>query len=180
MLIKQNGIRNAVMLTAAPTGTISMVHGTSTGIEPIFAPIYKRRYREGNTWRETIVLDPMFKDALLNNKDASHIVGAYDITPEEHMAVQAVVQRHIDNAVSKTINLPNKADSKEIAKMALKFAPYLKGTTIYRAGSKGLEPMEALPLTQKNIELAKQLIKDEKIESTTGIDACKIGGECGS
>lgn len=180
MLIKQNGIRNAVMLTAAPTGTISMVHGTSTGIEPIFAPMYKRRYREGNTWRETVVLDPLFKEALENGQDASHIVGAYDITPEQHMAVQAVCQRYIDNAVSKTINLPNKSDSKEIAKMALNFAPYLKGLTVYRAGSKGMEPLEAIPLTPENIQMAKDLISKEKAESEMAVEMCKVGGECGA
>jgi ribonucleoside-diphosphate reductase alpha chain len=180
MLIKQNGIRNAVMLTAAPTGTISMVHGTSTGIEPIFAPMYKRRYREGNTWRETVVLDPLFKEALERDQDASHIVGAYDITPEQHMAVQAVCQRYIDNAVSKTINLPNKSDSKEIAKMALNFAPYLKGLTVYRAGSKGMEPLEAIPLTPENIQMAKDLISKEKAESEMAVEMCKVGGECGA
>lgn len=180
MLIKQNGIRNAVMLTAAPTGTISMVHGTSTGIEPIFAPMYKRRYREGNTWRETIVLDPLFKEALEQGNDASHIVGSYDITPEQHMAVQAVCQRYIDNAVSKTINLPNKSDYKEVAKMALNYAPYLKGLTVYRAGSKGMEPLEAIPLTPENIQMAKDLIAKEAAESQMAVEACKIGGECGS
>jgi ribonucleoside-diphosphate reductase alpha chain len=180
MLIKQNGIRNAVMLTAAPTGTISMVHGTSTGIEPIFAPMYNRRYREGNTWRETVVLDPLFKEALENGKDATHIVGAYDITPEQHMAVQAVVQRHIDNAVSKTINLPNDANSKDIAKAALSFVPYLKGLTVYRAGSKGMEPLQAIPLTKENIQMARELIAKEKVESQQAVEVCKIGGECGS
>lgn len=180
MLIKQNGIRNAVMLTAAPTGTISMVHGTSTGIEPIFAPMYKRRYREGNTWRETVVLDPLFKEALEQGNDASHIVGSYDITPEQHMAVQAVCQRYIDNAVSKTINLPNKSDYKEVAKMALNYAPYLKGLTVYRAGSKGMEPLEAIPLTSENIQMAKDLIAKEAAESEMAVESCKIGGECGS
>lgn len=180
MLIKENGIRNAVMLTAAPTGTISMVHGVSTGIEPIFAPMYNRRYREGNTWRSTLVLDPMFKEALINGSDGKHIVGAYDVSPEQHMAVQASIQRYIDNAISKTINLPNDADSKGISRMALKFAPYLKGMTVYRAGSKGMEPLEALPLTDENIQKAKDLIASEQVQSEMAVEACKIGGECGS
>lgn len=180
MLIKENGVRNAVMLTAAPTGTISMVHGVSTGIEPIFAPMYNRRYREGNTWRTTTVLDPMFKKALEEGSDGRHIVGAYDVKPEEHMAVQASIQRYIDNAISKTINLPNDAKAEDVSKLALKYAPYLKGMTIYRAGSKGMEPLEALPLTDENIALAKKMIEDETAESEMAIEACKIGGECGS
>ena len=180
MLIKENGVRNAVMLTAAPTGTVSMVHGASTGIEPIFAPMYNRRYREGNSWRKTMVLDPMFKKALEEGSDGRHIVGAYDITPEQHMAVQATVQRYTDNAISKTVNLPNDASFEEVSKMALKYANYLKGMTVYRAGSKGEEPLEAIPLTDENIEIARQLIADEKAVVEQAPDSCRVGGECGS
>ena len=180
MLIKEHGVRNGVMLTAAPTGTISMVHGVSTGIEPIFAPMYNRRYREGNAWRSVLVLDPMFKEALEQGSDGRHIVGAYDVTPEQHMAVQASIQKYIDNAISKTINLPNDAKAEDISRLALKYAPYLKGMTIYRAGSKGMEPLEALPLTEENIQMARNLINEQKAIAEMPEDVCKIGGECGS
>jgi len=180
MLIKENGIRNAVMLTAAPTGTISMVHGVSTGIEPIFAPMYNRRYREGNAWKSTLVLDPMFKEALEEGGSGRHIVGAYDVSPQGHMAVQACIQRYIDNAISKTINLPSDASHEQISKMALSFAPYLKGMTVYRAGSKGMEPLEAIPLTDENIAMARKKIQEEQAESKMAVEACKIGGECGA
>ena len=184
MLIKENGIRNGVMLTAAPTGTISMVHGASTGIEPIFAPMYKRRYREGNVWRDTVVLDPMFKEALEQGKDHSHIVGAYDVDPEEHMMVQATLQRYIDNAISKTINLPNDATPEEISKIALRYAPYLKGMTVYRAGSKGTpempEPLEAIPTTPANILKYAVPLMNDGIESEQAPAACRVdGGGCG-
>ncbi len=180
MLIKEHGIRNAVMLTAAPTGTISMVHGASTGIEPIFAPMYNRRYREGNTWKSTLVLDPLFKEELMKGSNGRHIVGAYDITPEQHMAVQACIQKYVDNAISKTINLPNDASHEVVSKMALKYAPYLKGMTVYRAGSKGMEPLEALSPTDENIAKAKELIAAEQAETEMAVEACKIGGECGA
>jgi ribonucleoside-diphosphate reductase alpha chain len=181
MLIKENGIRNAVMLTAAPTGTVSMVHGASTGIEPIFAPMYNRRYKEGNSTRQTMVLDPMFKKALEEGSDGRHIVGAYDITPEQHLAVQATVQRYTDNAISKTINLPKDASHEEVSRMALKYANYLKGMTVYRAGSKGQEPLEAIPLTDENIAIARQMIKDEVAIAEMAPDSCNIGdGNCGS
>ena len=129
-----------------------------------------------------MVLDPLFKEALESGQDASHIVGAYDVTPEQHMAVQAVIQRYIDNSISKTINLPNDAnkDSDSIAKMALKFAPYLKGITIYRAGSRGEEPLQAIPLTTESIQMARDLIAQEKVESQQAVEVCRIGGECGS
>lgn len=165
--------------------TVSMVHGTSTGIEPIFAAMYKRRWREGNAFREQLVLDPMFKQALISGEDVTKFVGAYDVTPEEHMAVQATIQRYIDNAISKTINLPEDAnkDPEKIAKMALKFAPYLKGLTIYRAGSKGTvdapEPLQAVPLTPENIQIARDLIAQEQSVEAAAPVVCTIGGECG-
>ena len=167
-------------LYTAPTGTISMVHGASTGIEPIFAPMYNRRYREGNTWKSTLVLDPLFKEELMKGSNGRHIVGAYDITPEQHMAVQACIQKYVDNAISKTINLPNDASHEVVSKMALKYAPYLKGMTVYRAGSKGMEPLEALSPTDENIAKAKELIAAEQAETEMAVEACKIGGECGA
>ena len=184
MLIKDYGIRNAVLLTAAPTGSISMIHSVSTGIEPIFAPLYLRRWREGNAWNETVVLDPLFKEALENKKDTSHIIGAYDITPEQHMAVQATIQRYIDNAISKTINLPKDANYKEIAEIGLKFIPYLKGLTVYRAGSKGSkdapEPLQAIPTTQENIIKYAYPLLNSNSRTEVSPAACRIGdGSCG-
>lgn len=100
--IKKFGIRNAVILSIAPTGTISMVAGTSSGIEPIFSPMYNRKYRIGNTLAEEVVVDSMFGIAVESGK-WDHIVGAYDVTPEEHMAVQAAVQDYVDQAISKCV-----------------------------------------------------------------------------
>jgi ribonucleoside-diphosphate reductase alpha chain len=158
-----------------------MVMGVSSGIEPIFAAMYLRRYREANVWRETVVLDPLFKQYMEENKDLKSFVGSYDVTPEEHMKVQATIQRYIDSAVSKTINLPNTAQAEDFSKTALNFAPYLKGLTIYRAGSKGMEPLSAIPLTEENIEkFAKPLLQTQAtVEVATG-EVCKIGGECGA
>ena len=179
MLIKEHGIRNAVMLTIAPTGTISMVHGVSSGIEPIFAAMYKRRYRERNTWRETVVVDPLFKKFYEEGLPLDDFVGAYDISPKQHLAVQAVFQRHIDSCISKTINLPLDSQANDLNKTALSFAPYLKGLTIYRAGSKGQEPVEIIPLTSENIKkhlgnysLIEEMVSDGAVCSLTG-------GECG-
>jgi len=181
MMIREHGIRNAVMLTVPPTGTISMVHGVSSGIEPIFAAMYMRRYRVANTWAEQVVLDPLFKEYLEQGKDLGLFVGAYDVTPEEHMKVQATIQRYIDNAISKTINLPNTAQWEEISKVALQYAPYLKGLTVYRAGSKGMEPLQAIPLTEENIEkYAKPVIKTVATEAASA-EVCRIGdNSCGS
>ena len=178
MMIREHGIRNAVMLTVPPTGTISMVHGVSSGIEPIFAAMYLRRFRVANTWAEEVVLDPLFKEYIDQGKSLDLFVGSYDVTPEEHMKVQATVQRYIDNAISKTINLPNSAQWEDISKIALKYAPYLKGLTVYRAGSKGMEPLQAIPLTPENIEKYAKMSTNTEI---TSAEICRIGdNSCGS
>jgi ribonucleoside-diphosphate reductase alpha chain len=181
MLIKSHGIRNAVMLTIPPCGTISMLMGVSTGIEPIFAPMYLRRWRHANIWKEQVVVDPLLKlyfdhGKLNQNKDV--FVGAYDVKPEEHMKVQATIQRYVDNCLSKTINLPADATAADFNKVALDYAQYLKGLTIYRAGSKGNEPLTALPLNEENID--KYLRTEEVEQAVQSADACSLtGGECG-
>ena len=173
--VKKNGLRNAVLLTVAPTGTISMVLGVSTGLEPIFAPVYKRRWRTGtdDVWNETIVVDPLFKDLYLRGRDVSHCVGAYDVTPEEHIKVQAVVQTYIDSAVSKTCNLPADYEPSNLYDDLLMYANDMKGFTFYRAGSRGNEPLEAINV--QDIEL-DTLIKEGKIqELAQSIETCKSG-----
>ncbi len=181
MLIKSHGIRNAVMLTIPPCGTISMLMGVSTGIEPIFSPIYLRRWRHANIWKEQVVVDPLLKlyfdhGKLEQNKEV--FVGAYEVLPEEHMKVQATIQRYVDNCLSKTINLPEAATAEDFNRLAFDYAQYLKGLTIYRAGSKGNEPLTALPLTDENID--KYLRTGEVEQAVQSADACYIaGGECG-
>jgi len=179
MLIREHGIRNAVMLTVAPTGTISMVHGVSSGVEPIFAAMYKRRYRENNSWQETVVVDPLFREYYEKEMSLEDFVGAYDVPPKQHMAVQAVCQRYIDSSISKTINLPSSATAEELSNTALAFAPYLKGLTVYRAGSKGQEPLEAIPLNEENIHIymGVESVIEEEVQDAT---FCSInGGDCG-
>lgn len=177
MLIKRHGIRNAVMLTVPPCGTISMLHGVSSGIEPIFAAMYMRRYRQNNIWKEQLVLDPLFKDYVENGKPLNHFVGAYDVSVDEHMAVQATIQRYIDSCISKTINLPETFENEDFADKALEYAHYLKGLTVYKSGAKAGEPLKAIPLTQENID--KYVTKDAD-EGVADGQACSLdGGGCG-
>ena len=180
MLIKRHGIRNAVMLTIPPCGTISMLHGVSSGIEPIFSAMYKRRWRSANTWKEQLVVDPLFQQYHDEGKSLEPFVGSYDIAPEDHIKVQATVQRFIDSCISKTINLPATSTPEEFSQAALDYAPYLKGLTVYRAGAKGNEPLQAIPLTEENIE--RHMGRREPAEvGVQSAEACSLeGGECGS
>jgi len=176
MLIKRYGIRNAVLLTIPPCGTISMLHGVSSGIEPIFSAMYNRRYRHNNIWKEQLVVDPLFEEYHKGEKPLGAFVGAYDINPEDHIKVQATIQKYIDSCISKTINLPEGTTPDDFSQAALDYAPYLKGLTIYRAGAKNNEPLEAIPLTQENIE--KHMGSHKEVEVAAG-DVCSLaGGEC--
>jgi len=173
--IKKNGLRNAVLLTVAPTGTISMVLGVSTGLEPIFAPVYKRRWRSGteDIWNETVVVDPLFKQLYLRGRDISHCVGAYDVSPDEHIKVQAVVQTFIDSAVSKTCNLPDDFKTESLYDDMLTYANDVKGITFYRAGSRGNEPFEAVDISSINLD--KLIIEGKIEEQVQSIETCKNG-----
>ena len=176
MLIKRYGIRNAVMLTIPPCGTISMLHGVSSGIEPIFSAMYNRRYRHNNIWKEQLVVDPLFEQFHNEGRPLGAFVGAYDVSPEEHIKVQATVQKYIDSCISKTINLPSDSDTDDFSQVALDYAPYMKGLTVYRAGSKGNEPLQAISLTEENV--AKYMGSQQTTQVAAG-DACSLtGGDC--
>ena len=95
------------------------------------------------------------------------------------MAVQATIQRFIDSCISKTINLPGEFDPATMIEEAVNYMPYLKGMTIYRAGSKGNEPLQAIPLTKENVE--KYMGQQGTAVGTADGAACTLGGdgECG-
>lgn len=157
--IKEHGIRNCALLTIAPTGTTGMVQGVTTGIEPLFAPAYYRRRWVGDTKATTLVVSNEYAEY------GELAQGAYDIPVEAHFEMQKVVQNHIDNAVSKTINLPADYPVEQLSAVWLEYLPFLKGTTLYRAGSRGEEPMEAISL-----EDAKLLTKEVEAEVGTTIE----------
>lgn len=152
-------IRNATVTTVAPTGTISIIANTSSGIEPIFAVAYARNVMEGTTLLET---DPVFEkvarergfysDELMMEiskrgtiQDMEQIpedvrevfVTAFDIAAEWHVHMQAAFQKYVDNAVSKTVNLPEDATLEDVRNIyLLAYGLGCKGITIYRYGSK--------------------------------------------
>jgi len=174
--IREYGIRNCAILTIAPTGTTSIMASTSSGIEPVFSAGYKRRYYssedESNERiiKEEIVIDPLFKELYEENYDLSSFVSAHEIDVEDHLRMQNVVQKHIDNAVSKTINLPNEYPVDKYGSLLLKYGPTLKGTTVYRSGSRGNEPL--VPLT---IEEAVNYLKGEDVMISVAQSDCPSG-----
>jgi ribonucleoside-diphosphate reductase alpha chain len=158
-------MRNASCTTVAPTGTISLIAGCSNGIEPFFALIYMRRIRGGNNLlevnREFIratekcgFYSVQLVERLAAGARLSEIPGipdgakrlfatASEIKATWHIGIQAAFQRHVDNAVSKTVNLPNESTPGEIADIYLEaYELGLKGITIYRDGSRRKQPLE--------------------------------------
>jgi ribonucleoside-diphosphate reductase alpha chain len=173
--IREYGIRNCAILTIAPTGTTSGVAGVSSGIEPLFAPVYYRHFgktevdgNERNITKELVIT----QEFQLYGDLAE---GAYDIHPRDHFEMQRLIQKHVDNSISKTINLPKDFPVEELGELWLEYLPDLKGTTFYREGSRGQEPLEYIPLT----EAAKYLGQAEPESNYEDLGALEcIDGVC--
>ncbi len=151
--------RNATLTTIAPTGTLSIIAGCSSGIEPLFAlsfvrnvmdnerllevnPVFERVARERGFYRAEL-MDRIAREGSIRHLEEIPeevrrvFVTAHDISPEWHVRMQAAFQKHTDNAVSKTVNLPRQATVDDVRRVYdLAFELGCKGVTIYRDGSK--------------------------------------------
>jgi len=154
-----DAMRNATVTTIAPTGTISIIAGASSGIEPLFAVAFMRHVLDG---KELVEVNPLFEtlarkegfysdDLMKKIAQTGHVqnlqevpekikklfVTAHDISPEDHIRMQAVFQKYTDNAVSKTVNFPHEAAVDDVAKVyQLAYELGCKGVTIYRDRSR--------------------------------------------
>ena len=134
--IAKQGIRNAVLLTIAPTGTTSLISGVSSGVEPVYEFEFIRRDRLG----EHMMYHPLYeewKKTHANDSKPDYFVSANELTPEDHVKVQAVAQEYIDSSISKTVNAPKThtvEDVKRLYEMAYDMG--LKGITYMRDGSR--------------------------------------------
>lgn len=157
--LRKYGIRNGTVLSMPPTGTTSLVAGVSQGLEPIFSPVYKRRFNVGDEkgktkMKEILGVDNLFREFVREGKDVSHFVGAYQISPHKHMEVQTTCQKYVDNSISKTINMRKDFPKKELSELLLEYLPEIKGTTLYREGCKGTEiltPVDHTKMTKEEI-----------------------------
>lgn len=133
MDIKSKGIRNVTLLSIAPTGTISLLRECSSGIEPLIFKSYKRNDRVG----ERIYIHPKYKQLLLTgNSIPEWFVDMTDITPKDHFETQAIIQKYVDGAVSKTINMPVGTTDEDLSTLLLEYVHELKGCTVYIDGSR--------------------------------------------
>lgn len=182
-LFSDQQMRNACLTTIAPTGTTSIIANSSSGIEPLFAVSFVRRNVLND--EEMIETNPIFEkiakergfysNELMKKISRSGSIQGYDEIPDDvkrvfvtsleidpvwHIKIQAAFQKHIDNAVSKTINFPNDATIDDIAQAyLLSYKLGCKGITVYRYGSRD---MQVLNIEKKKEEPKQELCPDCK------------------
>lgn len=133
--------RNATTTTIAPTGTLSVIAGTSSGIEPIY-DIRFSRIIFGDT--KVDIVDPLYREIQEKENGQEELKKlfrrAYDVAPSAHLAIQNAFQKRVDNAVSKTINLPHDAGVETVLNIYLKaYSMGLKGVTVFRDRSRDFQ-----------------------------------------
>jgi ribonucleoside-diphosphate reductase alpha chain len=163
----------------APTGTIGILAGTTTGIEPLFAVAYKRRYlRDGTRWHYEYCVDATAEMLIKDGINPEKIQTAYQLSSdyERRIKFQADVQDYVDMSISSTINLPSwgskgntESDVRSFAEILSKYAPRLRGFTCYPDGSRGGQPITEVPYEEALKH--KGVVYEEN-------DSCK-GGVCG-
>lgn len=171
----------------APTGTIGIMAGTTTGIEPLFAVSYKRRYLKGTRWHYQTVVDGAAQELIeLYGADPEGIESAIDLAGdyERRIKFQADVQDYVDQSISSTINLPswgthynNPDTTASFAKTLANYAHRLRGFTVYPDGARGGQPLTSIPYAE-----AVKTLGEEFEESIQTHDICEItnhGGSCG-
>ena len=135
-LVYTHGVRNVTIMTQAPTGTVGTMVGTSTGIEPFFSWSYFRKSRLG-VHQEHIQIAKDWLEKHPGEKLPNQFVTAMELAPEEHVKVQAAVQRWTDSAISKTVNAPENYTVEQTKKLyEMMYDLGCKGGTIYRDGSR--------------------------------------------
>jgi len=188
-------IRNSTVATVAPTGTISIIAGCSGGIEPIFAVAFVRNVMEGTRLLE---IQPTFeqvakersfysRDLMLEIAKTGSIqnmeevpndvrrifVTSLDIDPEWHVRMQAGFQKYVDNAVSKTVNLPPDATVEDVRRVyLLAYKLKCKGITVYRYGSKREQVLYVGPLLTKELATEEHVSADSEYSGGCPTGVC--------
>ncbi|WP_410769518.1 adenosylcobalamin-dependent ribonucleoside-diphosphate reductase [Fontibacillus sp. BL9] len=140
--VREKGVRNVTIITQAPTGSTGTMVGTSTGIEPYFAFKYYRQSRLGFD-EQFVPIAQDWMDAHPGEKLPDYFITAMDLSAEDHIRVQAAIQRWVDSSISKTANCPSDftiEDTKRLYELAFDLG--CKGVTIYRDGSRDVQVLQ--------------------------------------
>jgi ribonucleoside-diphosphate reductase alpha chain len=172
----------------APTGSIGILAGTSTGIEPIFAVAYRRRYlKHSNRWHYQYVVDSAAQEIIdIHGTSPSKIESALDLAEDykRRIKFQADVQDYVDMSISSTINLPawgsklNNEDTVEDFTATLAaYAHRLRGFTVYPDGCRGGQPLSSVPYSEAVTKLGEEF--EEGVETHDICNITQHGGSCG-
>ena len=172
----------------APTGSISILAGSSSGIEPIFAVAYKRRYLTGGTkWKYQYVVDSAAQELIdMYGADPDKIESALDLADdyERRIKFQADVQDYVDMSISSTINLPswgskfnNEDTVDDFASTLATYAHRLRGFTVYPDGCRGGQPLSVVPYSEAVDKLGTEF--EEAVETHDICEITNSGGVCG-
>lgn len=167
----------------APNGTIHLLAGTTSGLEPLYAVAYKKRWIDGETRRYKLVVDQVASDLIeqLGISDPDSIETAIDLAedPERRIKFQADVQQYVDMAISSTLNLPawgsehNNEDTVEkMADIISRYAPQLRGLTFYPDGARGGQPITRVPYAEAVAD--QGVIREENSERQCKSGVCGI------
>ena len=172
----------------APTGSISILAGSSSGIEPIFAVAYKRRYLRGGTrWKYQYVIDSAAQELIdMYGADPEKIESALDLADdyERRIKFQADVQDYVDMSISSTINLPawgskfnNEDTVDDFTNTLASYAHRLRGFTAYPDGCRGGQPLSVVPYSEAIDKLGTEF--EEHVETHDICEITNSGGVCG-
>ncbi len=160
--VRKHGIRNVTLTTQAPTGTTGTMVNTSTGIEPFFSWVYYRKSRLGLHEEQVPLAKEWFEAHPGETELPDYFVTAMDLSPEEHIKVQAAIQRWVDSSISKTCNVPNEYTVEQVSDLYLyMYDMGCKGGTIYRDGSRDEQVLMLKGDERAESEMSK--MKTEKV-----------------
>ncbi|MFW5787013.1 MAG: vitamin B12-dependent ribonucleotide reductase [Halanaerobiales bacterium] len=200
--IYDKSMRNATTTTIAPTGSISIIGGCSSGIEPLFAinyernvlddtlievhPIFEKLAKERGFYSEELMEKVARHNSIQNideiPEDIKEIfVTSHDVNPEWHIKMQAAFQKYVDNAVSKTVNFRNEATQDDVKKVySLAYELGCKGVTIYRDGSRSEQVLETKDSKENKINMSQTGTKTKRPRPKTTLGTTeKVRIGCG-
>ena len=165
--IRKQGIRNVTIITQAPTGSTGTMVGTSTGIEPYFAFKYYRQSRLGFD-EQFVPIAQEWMDAHPGEELPDYYVTAMSLSAEDHIRVQAAIQRWVDSSISKTANCPADFTVEETKRLyELAFDLGCKGVTIYRDGSRDVQVLQTEKKEAKDQEEERPSADEAKANEPT-------------
>ncbi len=173
-LVKERGIRNVTLLTQAPNGTIGTMVNTSTGIEPFYNWTYFRKSRLGLHEEDVSIVSDWKKAHPEAEQLPDYFVNAMELAPEDHIKVQAQIQRWVDSAISKTCNVPQEYTVEQVKELyVLMHTLKCKGGTIYRDKSRE----EQILMNADDERAKKELAQNEEIiAAENGAEQTAVAG----